>query len=269
MIRLIDYHNHHWRVPQASLDPELVRAGVPPYPIELWRWGCQNRPGHLHQIDPEHVRVNLLPGGDAVTTTSRDGLSFKGLDYQPPAGMLASMLRGAGVRSKSLPVAFDPRDAGILYLRSDRGRRIVPCPLHPRHAQFAGFHRDIVEHFLEQRELNKERAKGDDEQAWVDHDSALTDIARRGNELRKSVVATTGALPTTSDRRAHRTIERVLGPAADRIRQAVSGDTARTDQPAPPSRIPADDAYVGRSDDLTLFEQLSDVDHSPSTEDQV
>ncbi|MGV0107582.1 Mu transposase C-terminal domain-containing protein [Nostoc sp. DSM 114160] len=121
-------HNQHHRMDWYRMDEFMIQQYVEPYPIELWNWGVQNRGGHLRQIVPEIVRLNLLPFAEASVTPQ--GIYYQGLNYTCELALREQWFVKARANGRwKIFIAYDPRRLDIIYLRLDDSRRLEPCQL--------------------------------------------------------------------------------------------------------------------------------------------
>ncbi|HYX16649.1 MAG TPA: Mu transposase C-terminal domain-containing protein [Nostoc sp.] len=121
-------HNQHHRMDWYRMDEFMIQQYVEPYPIELWNWGVQNRGGHLRQIAPEIVRLNLLPFAEASVTPQ--GIYYQGLNYTCELALREQWFVKARANGRwKILIAYDPRRLDIIYLRLDDSRRLEPCQL--------------------------------------------------------------------------------------------------------------------------------------------
>ncbi|MFH4170972.1 transposase, partial [Acinetobacter baumannii] len=58
----------------ADFPPDL-----PSIPLHIWNWGIQNRTGHLRTVDPDTLRIMILPRKKVSISTS--GVNLWGLYY--------------------------------------------------------------------------------------------------------------------------------------------------------------------------------------------
>lgn len=128
MIRCILAHNHGHYMPWYQMDEYMIRDRVDAFPIDLWEWGIQHRSGHLQTRPQDVIQLNLLPKGEA--TASGAGLRFNGLHYRCEEDLSPDwFVRKFGKKQLTLPVSYYPPCVETIYLRLDRGTKVVPCHL--------------------------------------------------------------------------------------------------------------------------------------------
>lgn len=126
MIKHVLTYNKHHRMDEYPLAIAMIRDGVSPYPLDLWRWGTKNQSGILREESPDIIRLHLLPGGKARVT--REGLRFQGVFYSTPRAVEEKWYVKAGDSgSWDVDIAYDPRDASVIYLRNSGSRDLESC----------------------------------------------------------------------------------------------------------------------------------------------
>lgn len=157
------------RIESYRLDEAMMSDGVEPRPLALWKWGIQNRAGHLRQVDPSILRMSLLPTDEASVTSK--GIRFKGVFYCCERAVREQwFVRARTNGSWRVSISYDPRCIDVIYLRGEGRKQPEPCRL--------------VE--------ADERFKGG---AWVD----IEEVAKAQKEQRE--------LTASSDQQRHATVE--------------------------------------------------------------
>lgn len=102
---------------------EGMPADLPSIPIHLWNWGLQNRTGRLRKVDPEGLRVALLPREYA--TVSENGVCLFGLYYSSAQILDAGWMHRSDNpnRPNKVQVAYDPNNADEIFLFYKPGSR--------------------------------------------------------------------------------------------------------------------------------------------------
>lgn len=110
-----------------------IEEGVELIPSSLWEWGIARSSGTLKQLSPEVVKTHLLPQGEAGITPK--GIHFKKAYYTCSKAIEEQwFLRAREGKPKKVKVAYDPRDASVLYVRTTEG--IEKCQLKEISQQF-------------------------------------------------------------------------------------------------------------------------------------
>lgn len=126
MILCVLRHNNHHRMKWYRLDEFAIADHVEKYPIDLWQWGISNRSGHLQTRDLDVVRSNLLPSGEASIT--EQGINFKGVSYTCESAIREQwFVRARHWGRWKVPVVFDPRKTGVIYLTRNRDQKPELC----------------------------------------------------------------------------------------------------------------------------------------------
>jgi putative transposase len=238
---ILHYNRSHYMKDHCP-DEGLLRDDIPPFPLAYWRWGILNRGGLLRHADPEFVRHQLMPTASANVTDG--GLVFEGLSYHSERAQREGWFnRKVGRQVTTVEVAYDPRDLGVIFLRTDEGRSVEPCLLTEKCRLFAGKSLDEVRaHFKEKRA--RDRA------GWerhVDDDIALRATIAGVVAEAAATVENAGGKVTTKDVRANRAAER------DMLR-----DAEKWVESGPPAAVepePATDSGV-RPSTLDLLERI-------------
>jgi len=194
MIHCVLHHNNEHRMDWYRMDEFMIEDHVAPYPIDLWKWGVENRVGHLRIMAQDIVRLNLLPHKEASVT--RHGILFQGLHYGCDLALQEQWFVKARARgSWKIPVAYDPRKLDVIYLRLDNSRQMVPCYLHERDKTFRG--RD-----------------------WQDTLDYL--------ELQKQADSSAQTRKHQAEAELHARIEQIVGPAKEQAESARQGQSKRS-----------------------------------------
>lgn len=150
----LDYNKNHL-LRGYRLDKDMIADHVEPYPLDLWNWGVRNRSGHLRKVDPDTLRLNLLPTVDASITAR--GIRCEGLFYTCERALEEGWFVRARERgAQKIRVARDPRNINRIYLRLGGGKQVDVCHLIEADKTFRG--RDSYE-VAEEFELRKQNAQ--------------------------------------------------------------------------------------------------------------
>ena len=110
---------------------------VKPVPRDIWNFGIRYMSGGLRTMDREHVRYHLLPKGEASVT--RLGIHFDGRYYSCDQAEQEKWFDAARTDSSwKVTAAYDPRDAGLIYISPVAGGGPVECRLLDKDRGFEG-----------------------------------------------------------------------------------------------------------------------------------
>jgi hypothetical protein len=109
-----------------------------PVPIELWRWGIQNRSGRLRSTTEDALRIALLPR--QKVTLSENGINCFGAFYTSKELIGSGWLhRIKQNRPASLMAAYDPVSADTVFVFPDVNKADYwECSLTDRSREFRG-----------------------------------------------------------------------------------------------------------------------------------
>lgn len=180
---IIQYNARH-NMRSYPLAKDMIRDGVHPYPLDLWNWGIKNRNGKLRMPPEDFVRLHLLPGGEATVTG--EGLRFRDLYYD--SGKPEHQEWYATARKKKtwkVPIAWDPNNRGVIYLRTKEITNIVRFELAQRSPDYAQTSWDEYEKDQEMRVNEREDQEEFREQKRVEFNELVNQTlaqARARNE---------------------------------------------------------------------------------------
>jgi putative transposase len=180
------------------LGRDQIADGVEPYPLDIWQWGLAQRAGHLRQVSPNIVRMNLLP--QKMASVSRRGILFEGLHYTCELAQQEQWFVKARRRWK-VPVVYDPRCTDRIYLRLEHGQGLEPCYLLERDAVFKEHSWYDVLDYRRRKNVAAEVAQTRQQQATatfhaqIDHivqdGVEQTDTVRQGKSVNKNHIRST------------------------------------------------------------------------------
>ncbi|MFW1230978.1 transposase [Vibrio parahaemolyticus] len=129
-------HNLNKPLDKYDRTPDMPES-LPSIPIELWRWGLQNRTGRLRAIDTDIAKILLLPR--QKVTVSELGIKLWGLTYTGKEIIQTGwMHRSSEVsRPKKLFAAYELGSANHIYLFPEEGKNTFwVCDLSSRSREF-------------------------------------------------------------------------------------------------------------------------------------
>ncbi len=123
-INIVLHHNSKV-IDKYPMDKEMIEDEIIPTPLQLWKWGIENRKGRLKTVDREVLRLNILPKGRA--SISRAGIRFKGLYYSSDKAIKEQWFIKNSVRN--IDIVYDPRNINNIYIPYDNGLDYDECYL--------------------------------------------------------------------------------------------------------------------------------------------
>ena len=187
MIEIILDHNCHHRLSAGWANGCLERHGVPMHPLDAWRWGIANREAQLRTVDPEELRLALLPRYPATVTAKGLRMPRIGLRYSSEALLQSeTLVRGTNRRTSAPPIlVVDPRN--VEYAWAVNGRKPAElCSLISEDRRFAGLSHGEVEDI---RKIEKAAEKAYDEarvDSALDVDDRVRAIVEAGEQMTKA-----------------------------------------------------------------------------------
>lgn len=231
LIRAILYHNNWQQLRTYPLSPAMLADGVRPYPLDLWRWGVNNRSGTLRTVDEMTLWHNLLPSDDTIV--NERGIWFRGYRYDCARAhrdgwyVRARKPKKAGGGSWHVRAAYLPNRPGAIYLRlkqPDNTYTYETCALHPSMADFAQYDWLDLEAAAVQRQADGYATQESREQARANLDAQIDATLNAARTATHTATTGMSKAARQRDRRLHRGQE-----------QATADPTGAWPAPAAPS----------------------------------
>ena len=181
------YHNNHHYLANYDRDETLVSEDVPVIPVELWRWGIQNRSGRLRSFPEDIVKLNLMPTGPA--RIAEDGIRFKAMRYSCEKAIRELWFDRARIkkRTEKIEVSYDPRTTNYIYIKSRDGRGFEKCHLLDSEERYMNKNLEEVEYLIEYEKYQKQRHTGVGLQSKVDLAAAIESVVSQAEEMTDQV----------------------------------------------------------------------------------
>jgi hypothetical protein len=191
IIHLIRYHNNHHYLASYDREEMMITDNVNPIPIELWKWGIENRSGRLRTFPEDIIKLNLMPSNKA-TITAR-GIKFKGMYYSCEKALKEFWFEKArsNLLSKSdklLDISYDYRKPNFIYVRSPDGRDFEKCFLLDPEERYSQKNIHDIEYLLAYEEWLYQKSQGNELQACVDLIADIENVVNRANDLASGTV---------------------------------------------------------------------------------
>lgn len=128
IIRCVLWYNNYHYMEAFRKTRQMRQLHVKPVPREIWEFGIRYMSGGLKTMDKEYVRYHLLPKGEASIT--RMGIRFDGRYYSCDRAEQERWFDTARTSSSwKVTAAYDPSDAGFIYISPAAGAAPVECRL--------------------------------------------------------------------------------------------------------------------------------------------
>ncbi|RNB82117.1 hypothetical protein EDM59_21145 [Brevibacillus nitrificans] len=185
MINTVLYHNNSHFIRWYSRDEFMIADQVERVPTHLWNWGIHKRSGHLREISPDKLKLNLMPRDEGVVTER--GLRFKGMHYSCERALREQWFERARASGNwKVPISYDPRNVDVIYYRSSDQLLVEPCELLERESRYKGKQLEEVRDLLELEKIEASVFETKELQAKVDYLSFNEAIIAEALEMKKN-----------------------------------------------------------------------------------
>lgn len=171
-------------VDKYVMDKEMIEDEIIPTPLQLWKWGIENRKGRLKTVDRDVLRLNILPKGKA--SISRAGIRFKGLYYSSDKAIKEQWFIKNNVRN--IDIVYDPRNMNNIYIPYDNGLGYDECYLISTSIQYKDC---ILEEIIFNEELVaelKEKERKEQNQNNIDLEKEIEKIVNKAKSEKENDV---------------------------------------------------------------------------------
>lgn len=108
------------------LTEKMIKDGVQPIPVEIWKWGMKNKSGCSHSHSEDVLKASLFRNGNGVITER--GIRFQGELYLTNLENENDRYIKARIKGKEkVDVLYDNRDMSIIYMLDSVEKKLVPC----------------------------------------------------------------------------------------------------------------------------------------------
>ncbi len=208
--RLIIYfildHNRS-RIDNYRLDGAMIADHLEPRPTLLWEWGIKNRTGHLRQMDPALLRMNLLPSAKATVTSK--GIRYQKVYYACERAINEQwFVRARSSGTWQVDIAFDPRSVDFIYLRPDGNTSPEACRLVEADERFHGSAWVELQEQVQFQKVQKEIAATSERQSGTEFRAKVNAIVSSAAEQTKTAQTGQSKRARVGGIRANRKLER-------------------------------------------------------------
>ncbi len=155
MIELALHHNSAKWLDYYQLEETMIKDGVNPIPINLWKWGIENRSGKLKNVSDDVVKLNLMPRANA--TILRTGIRFKGMYYSCDLALKENWYTEAEIKgSWKVNICYDPRNTDYIYIPKDNGKSFEKCYMLEKNQRYLDKTIEEIEYLLFEEKIAKD-----------------------------------------------------------------------------------------------------------------
>ncbi|NFH89991.1 DDE-type integrase/transposase/recombinase [Clostridium botulinum] len=212
-INIVLHHNSKV-IDKYTMDKEMIEDEIIPTPLQLWKWGIENRKGRLKTVDREVLRLNILPKGKA--SISRVGIRFKGLYYSSDKAIKEQWFIKNTVRS--IEIVYDPRNMNNIYIPYDNGLGYDECYLISTSIQYKNC---ILEEIIFNEELVtelREKENKEQNQNNIDLEKEIEKIVNKAkSEKENDVDYNKSSAQKLKGIKQNRTVEKQINREAERF----------------------------------------------------
>jgi Integrase core domain/Mu transposase, C-terminal len=212
IILMILHHNNQHMLDDYPRTVEMIADEVLPIPAALWKWGIVHCSGRLRTLDPDIIKLNLMPRGNATITEK--GIKFKGIYYtcdRADREMWFSNARAGSLSraEKKLEVSYDPRKTDYIYIPAQDGRSFTQCILIDPDSKYKSHNFYDVGYLFAEEELQRQKSANRELPQTIDLNKEIEKIVDRAVDMTNAVQdPTMSKRARTSAIRDNRSIEK-------------------------------------------------------------
>lgn len=163
-------------------DADMISDNVKASPIELWKWGIENRTGKPRYFPEDIVKLNLLPSDTGRIT--RGGILFNDMEYSCERAIKEGWFEKGNRRiGERVQIVYDMRQSNYVYLRENEGRGFEKCYLLPTEGKYMNKDFYEIEHYQNQEQLGKQLSLPEKQQEFADLAAITQSVVTEAEEL--------------------------------------------------------------------------------------
>ncbi|WP_155988657.1 Mu transposase C-terminal domain-containing protein [Paenibacillus massiliensis] len=237
IIRCVLHHNSHY-LPNYPREEMMVSDDVESIPSKIWQWGVQYRSGKLREVPKSVVLLNLLPTAECLVTYQ--GLKFKGLFYSSNTTLKERWMEKARSGTWRIPVSYDPRNLGIIYLRGIGEKGFEPCYLLSQYNQYNSRTLEEIEYLQEFERMQKAQHAEKELQPQIDLITHIEAIVQEAEKQTNEQQITTSKAEKLRGIREHRSFEKQYIQNEDSIHSQFGVEERIVSRGIPDSAVEVD-----------------------------
>jgi hypothetical protein len=243
LILFVLYYNQFHILKNHPFDLFEIQENVKPRPCDLWQWGMLHRSGALRVKSEDAIRLLLLERGEATVTGY--GLRFLNADYDCSVAHEQEWFQKARTQgSWKVPICYDRRNLGYIYLLPEGRRPLVACPALRRDEQMIGLSLEDIQDFQQFQSYRDALMREEQLAGKVNLDARTQDVVEAQRKLtrdRKKVAPSPSQSATRQGVRTHREEERARHNAKvhEDLPKPVTAATRAEQNDPVPAAVPA------------------------------
>ncbi|MFA1711485.1 transposase family protein [Peribacillus frigoritolerans] len=175
---IVDHHNYKSYMRNYTLDVNMVKDSLDPYPVNIWKWGIENRIGAFRQVSTELAIINLLPSKKATITEF--GIRLEKQMYFTCEHAIKEQwfLRTGSKIGKKVELFYDVRNCNIAYLRLEGNYSFERCNLMPRSERYKNYRFEEAIGLITNEKVKLSVKLHEQNQVNIDLNKTLASIAK-------------------------------------------------------------------------------------------
>lgn len=236
LIEFTLYYDKSHILERHPFDLFEIQENVRPRPLDLWNWGVIHRSGALRVKSEDAIRLLLLERGEAVVTGF--GLRFGEADYDCKVAHDEEWFQTARAKGRwSVPVCYDRRNPGFIYLLPKNRGPLVACPILRRNDQMIGLSLEDITDYAQFKAYDLALMREEEASSRATLDARVENVVEEQQRLtrdRKNAAPKLSKTEKRSGIRANRNDERARQNATvHKQHQANMRDSAGTADEGP------------------------------------
>lgn len=182
LIQCVLYYNSSNVLNDFVRTPEMKQDNVQPFACDVWNWYKKTGAARLVNLDPEGLRLMLLPRSIAQIT--RYGLKFNNLFYTNEK-YESMFIKGAS--KGNVTIAYNESDTGTIYMLEDG--KYIPFDLTMASRRYDGLTMKEMKVLMEEEKVVIKNARGKQVQGSVSCNEGILKVTKNAQERKREVTS--------------------------------------------------------------------------------
>jgi hypothetical protein len=158
---VLNWNNNHV-LTGYDADADMVAAGVPRVPLDIFEWGIPNR-GAPRAFDDDYVRFRMMPRAKA--TVHPEGIQFQGIFFTSPELQPLQAEAARSGRGQPVEISHDLTGRRVLWHSSDAPHGYIVCGRADSHRWVEDLRMEEVAAIDEDREVREAPRRVEEDRA--------------------------------------------------------------------------------------------------------